>query len=321
MKKFNIKFYENRKIYFGITIALLVVGVIFNIIFGTTLDVQFKGGAMLDYSFSGEIDTGEVESIVEEVTGQNVDVGVYSSMVDTNGASSSGLSITFAGTDSITVDEQNAITSAILEKYPDSGLVIEETTSVDRTVGTTFFAKCLVAVAITFVLLVIYIAFRFRKIGGASAGIISIIALLHDVILVYFTFVVFRMPINDNFIAVILTILGYSLNNTIIIYDRMRENQRLYSDLSRTVLVNRSIGETLSRTINTTLTTIAAVAVICVVAVVCHVESILSFSFPLLIGMISGTYSTIFVACPLWTIWQDHKAKRQPKRKAVTSTR
>ena len=111
MKKFNIKFYENRKIYFGITITLLVVGVIFNIIFGTTLDVQFKGGAMLDYSFSGEIDTGEVESIVEEVTGQNVDVGVYSSMVDTNGASSSGLSITFAGTDSITVDEQNAITS------------------------------------------------------------------------------------------------------------------------------------------------------------------------------------------------------------------
>ena len=66
MKKFNIKFYENRKIYFGITIALLVVGVIFNIIFGTTLDVQFKGGAMLDYSFSGEIDTGDVESIVEQ---------------------------------------------------------------------------------------------------------------------------------------------------------------------------------------------------------------------------------------------------------------
>ncbi len=310
MKKFNIKFYENRKIYFGITIALLVVGVIFNIIFGTTLDVQFKGGAMLDYSFSGEIDTGEVESIVEEVTGQNVDVGVYSSMVDTNGASSSGLSITFAGTDSITVDEQNAITSAILEKYPDSGLVIEETTSVDRTVGTTFFAKCLVAVAITFVLLVIYIAFRFRKIGGASAGIISIIALLHDVILVYFTFVVFRMPINDNFIAVILTILGYSLNNTIIIYDRIRENRRSMGPKAKTSeLVNLSINQTLTRSVYTSLCTFVAIACVYVVGMLYGLSSVTTFALPMMVGILVGCYSSVCITGPLYVMWRNHKDK------------
>ena len=310
MKKFNIKFYENRKIYFGITITLLVVGVIFNIIFGTTLDVQFKGGAMLDYSFSGEIDTGEVESIVEEVTGQNVDVGVYSSMVDTNGASSSGLSITFAGTDSITVDEQNAITSAILEKYPDSGLVIEETTSVDRTVGTTFFAKCLVAVAITFVLLVIYIAFRFRKIGGASAGIISIIALLHDVILVYFTFVVFRMPINDNFIAVILTILGYSLNNTIIIYDRIRENRRSMGPKAKTSeLVNLSINQTLTRSVYTSLCTFVAIACVYVVGMLYGLSSVTTFALPMMVGILVGCYSSVCITGPLYVMWRNHKDK------------
>ncbi len=310
MKKFNIKFYENRKIYFGITIALLVVGVIFNIIFGTTLDVQFKGGAMLDYSFSGEIDTGEVESIVEEVTGQNVDVGVYSSMVDTNGASSSGMSITFAGTDSITVDEQNAITSAILEKYPDSGLVIEETTSVDRTVGTTFFAKCLVAVAITFVLLVIYIAFRFRKIGGASAGIISIIALLHDVILVYFTFVVFRMPINDNFIAVILTILGYSLNNTIIIYDRIRENRRSMGPKAKTSeLVNLSINQTLTRSVYTSLCTFVAIACVYVVGMLYGLSSVTTFALPMMVGILVGCYSSVCITGPLYVMWRNHKDK------------
>ena len=310
MKKFNIKFYENRKIYFGITIALLVVGVIFNIIFGTTLDVQFKGGAMLDYSFSGEIDTGEVESIVEEVTSQNVDVGVYSSMVDTNGASSSGLSITFAGTDSITVDEQNAITSAILEKYPDSGLVIEETTSVDRTVGTTFFAKCLVAVAITFVLLVIYIAFRFRKIGGASAGIISIIALLHDVILVYFTFVVFRMPINDNFIAVILTILGYSLNNTIIIYDRIRENRRSMGPKAKTSeLVNLSINQTLTRSVYTSLCTFVAITCVYVVGMLYGLSSVTTFALPMMVGILVGCYSSVCITGPLYVMWRNHKDK------------
>ena len=317
MKKFNIKFYENRKIYFGITIALLVVGVIFNIIFGTTLDVQFKGGAMLDYSFSGDIDTGEVESIVEEVTGQNVDVGVYSSMVDTNGASSSGLSITFAGTDSITVDEQNAITSAILEKYPESGLVIEETTSVDRTVGTTFFAKCLVAVAITFVLLVIYIAFRFRKIGGASAGIISIIALLHDVILVYFTFVVFRMPINDNFIAVILTILGYSLNNTIIIYDRIRENRRSMGPKAKTSeLVNLSINQTLTRSVYTSLCTFVAIACVYVVGMLYGLSSVTTFALPMMVGILVGCYSSVCITGPLYVMWRNHKDKAKAESSA-----
>lgn len=317
MKKFNIKFYENRKIYFGITIALLVVGVIFNIIFGTTLDIQFKGGAMLDYSFSGDIDTGEVESIVEEVTGQNVDVGVYSSMVDTNGASSSGLSITFAGTDSITVDEQNAITSAILEKYPESALVIEETTSVDRTVGTTFFAKCLVAVAITFVLLVIYIAFRFRKIGGASAGIISIIALLHDVILVYFTFVVFRMPINDNFIAVILTILGYSLNNTIIIYDRIRENRRSMGPKAKTSeLVNLSINQTLTRSVYTSLCTFVAIACVYVVGMLYGLSSVTTFALPMMVGILVGCYSSVCITGPLYVMWRNHKDKAKAESSA-----
>ena len=96
----------------------------------------------------------------------------------------------------------------------------------------------------------------------------------------------------------------------------MRENQRLYSaSMTREQLVNRSIGETLSRTINTTLTTILAIVVICIVAVVCNVESILSFSFPMLIGMISGTYSTIFLVCPLWNMWQEHKSKKTVKTK------
>ena len=316
MKKFNIKFYENRKIYFGITIALFAIGIIFNIIFGTTLDIQFKGGAMLDYTYTGEISTSDVESIVEEVTGQNVDIRVYSSMVDTNGANTNGMSITFAGTDSITVDQQDAISSAILEKYPDSALTIEETSSVDRTVGTSFFAKCLIAVAIAFVLLVIYIAFRFRKIGGASAGIISIIALLHDVLLVYFTFVIFRMPINDNFIAVILTILGYSLNNTIIIYDRIRENRRVLGPKAKTSeLVNLSINQTLTRSIYTSLCTFVAIACVYVVGVVYGLSSVTTFALPMMVGILVGCYSSVCITGPLYVMWRNYKDKTSVKAK------
>lgn len=316
MKKFNIKFYENRKIYFGITIALLAIGIIFNIIFGTTLDIQFKGGAMLDYTYTGEISTSDVESIVEDVTGQNVDIRVYSSMVDTNGANTNGMSITFAGTDSITVDQQDAISSAILEKYPDSALTVEETSSVDRTVGTSFFAKCLIAVAITFVLLVIYIAFRFRKIGGASAGIISIIALLHDVLLVYFTFVIFRMPINDNFIAVILTILGYSLNNTIIIYDRIRENRRALGPKAQTSeLVNLSINQTLTRSIYTSLCTFVAIGCVYVVGMAYGLTSVTTFALPMMVGILVGCYSSVCITGPLYVMWRNYKDKISVKAK------
>ena len=316
MKKFNIKFYENRKIYFGITIALFVIGIIYNIIFGTTLDIQFKGGAMLDYTYTGEISTSDVESIVEDVTGQNVDIRVYSSMVDTNGANTNGMSITFAGTDSITVDQQDAISSAILEKYPDSALTVEETSSVDRTVGTSFFAKCLIAVAITFVLLVIYIAFRFRKIGGASAGIISIIALLHDVLLVYFTFVIFRMPINDNFIAVILTILGYSLNNTIIIYDRIRENRRALGPKAQTSeLVNLSINQTLTRSIYTSLCTFVAIGCVYVVGMAYGLTSVTTFALPMMVGILVGCYSSVCITGPLYVMWRNYKDKISVKAK------
>ena len=312
----NIKFYENRKIYFGITIALFAIGIIFNIIFGTTLDIQFKGGAMLDYTYTGEISTSDVESIVEEVTGQNVDIRVYSSMVDTNGANTNGMSITFAGTDSITVDQQDAISSAILEKYPDSALTIEETSSVDRTVGTSFFAKCLIAVAIAFVLLVIYIAFRFRKIGGASAGIISIIALLHDVLLVYFTFVIFRMPINDNFIAVILTILGYSLNNTIIIYDRIRENRRALGPKAQTSeLVNLSINQTLTRSIYTSLCTFVAIGCVYVVGMAYGLTSVTTFALPMMVGILVGCYSSVCITGPLYVMWRNYKDKTSVKAK------
>lgn len=314
MKKFNIRFYENRKIYFTITIALLVLGVIFNVIFGTTLDIQFKGGVMLEYAYSGTIDTSEVESAVESATGQNADVRIYENLADANGNPENSLSISFAGTDSITVEQQEEIANQISQAYPDANLRIEETSSVDRTVGTTFFAKCLVAVAITFVLLVIYIAFRFRKIGGASAGIISIIALLHDVVLVYFTFVVFRMPINDNFIAVILTILGYSLNNTIIIYDRIRENRRVLGPKAKTSeLVNLSINQTLTRSIYTSLCTFVAIACVYVVGVIYGLTSVTTFALPMMVGVLVGCYSSVCITGPLYVMWRNYKDKKKAR--------
>ena len=213
MKKFDFDFYKNRKILFGISIGLMVIGLIFNFIRGTKMDIQFVGGAMIKYSVDGEVDTDEIASLVKEETGRDVSVALSK----TFGTDANQVTLSFAGNEAVTLDEQQAIAQSLSDAYADRTFNVVESSSVDPTMGVKFFQKCLVCLLITFVILLVYIALRFKKIGGLSAGVTALIALVHDVLLVYFAFVIFGFSINDIFIAVILTILGYSLNDTIVI--------------------------------------------------------------------------------------------------------
>ena len=171
-----------------------------------------------------------------------------------------------------------------------------------------FFLKCLVAIVLASVFLLIYVAIRFRKIGGWSAGVMGLIALLHDVLVAYFVFVIFRIPLDDNFVAVVLSILGYSLNATIVIYDRVRENRRIMSsDATIGEVVNRSINQSMSRSVNTSLCVFVAIAVVTVLALANNLSSIVSFALPMMLGVLSGFYSSTFIAGPLWVLWKERK--------------
>ena len=265
MKKFDFDFYKNRKILFGISIGLMVIGLIFNFIRGTKMDIQFVGGAMIKYSVDGEVDTDEIASLVKEETGRDVSVALSK----TFGTDANQVTLSFAGNEAVTLDEQQAIAQSLSDAYADRTFNVVESSSVDPTMGAKFFQKCLVCLLITFVILLVYIALRFKKIGGLSAGVTALIALVHDVLLVYFAFVIFGFSINDIFIAVILTILGYSLNDTIVIYDRIRENRKLSPTKSPDALpaiVNKSLNQTMTRSILTSLTTFMALLVIYIVA-------------------------------------------------------
>jgi preprotein translocase SecF subunit len=158
-------------------------------------------------------------------------------------------------------------------------------------------------------MMVFYIGVRFRKISGWSAGITAVIALTHDLIIVFAVFLLLRIPLNANFIAVCLTILGYSLNDTIVIYDRIRENRRIYGGAMPTEdLVSLSLNQSVFRTLMTTATTAAAMGVVSVVAYLYNVTSILSFSVPMIAGLLSGVYSSLCIAPLLWVVWQQKKA-------------
>ena len=163
---------------------------------------------------------------------------------------------------------------------------------------------------ITAVLVVIYVGIRFRRIGGVSAAVTALITLVFDVLVTFFTCIIFRLQIDSNYIAVVLTILGYSLNDTIVIYDRVRENERLNPGMEIGELVNDSINKVKIRNIVTSLTTFIAVITIVVVSELFGLSSLRTFAIPMAFGIISGGASSLFIAGPLWVIWKRHKAKK-----------
>ncbi len=314
-------FYSKRKIFFGISIAIILVGIVCNIIFGVSLDIQFSGGSMMSYTYSGDIDEDEMKDLIQELTPDDQVTFSISQNIASDGGNGYYVTIEFSGTEAVSSESRAAITEALEEAYPDNNFEFSEYSSVDATMGSKFFAKCLVAVAIACVLMVVYVAFRFKKIGGWSAGVMGLVALFHDMLIVYFTFVIFQMPIDSNFIAVILMILGYSLNDTVVIYDRIRENRAKMGP--RTPLVdvyNKSISQCIKRTICTSITTLVAIGCVYVVCLIFSITSIQSFALPMMVGIVSGCYSSICVACPLWVMWQNKKKQDKENGKPVAKT-
>ncbi len=310
MKQFHIRFYESRKIYFSISIGIMLIGLIFNFVFGTKLDIKFTGGAVIKYSYTGtDINPDKVEELAQQATGKQADVTINTNVKDANGKTAGNqITISFAGTSALTLAQQQAIAAKITSQYPKANLAVVESNSIDPSMGRDFLLKCLCAVLLAVLLLIIYIAFRFKKIGGMSAGVMAIIALLHDVAMVYFTFVIFRFPLDDNFIAVVLTILGYSLNDTIIVYDRIRENRKLLGPKTdSSVLVNTSINQTFTRSLYTAGCTFSSIAIVAIVGAFFGLTSVVTFALPMMVGIITGCYSSVCVAGPLYIMWQKHK--------------
>ena len=301
MKKFDFDFIGKRKIFFIIPIVIAVITILTALIAGVPVDIEFKGGTMLTYSYVGDLDTKAVQTAVQNMNLGTVGVTTGSAF----GTDLETVQISFSSDEGLTADVQASVTDTLVAAYPDNTLELVNSQDVNPSSGFSFFLKCFVAVIFSFVLLVIYIAFRFKNIGGWSAGVFAIVALFHDVFMVFASFVFLRLPVDANFMAVILTILGYSINSTIVMFDRVRENRKLYGKkYTIPELVNVSINQTLGRSIKTTITTGVAVLAMCVVALICGVESIVSFVFPLFVGLIAGAYSSIFISGPLWAMWK-----------------
>ena len=312
MKK-DLNFIGKSKIFFGISLAIIAIGLICNIIFGATLDIQFKGGTIVTYGFVGEIDQEALKDTIQSATPENqVSFTITQDIMNnTEDQQAYSVSIQFSGNESVSSETVGTITDALEEKFPENNFQYKENSSVEAAMGLKFLLKCLTAVAIASVLMVIYVTIRFKRIGGLSAGVMALVALFHDVAMIYFMYVIFRMPIDSNFIAVVLMIIGYSLNDTIVIYDRVREERRIAGPKADIADVfNHSASAVMSRTIATSVTTLVAIGTVYVVALIFNLSSVQAFALPMMIGIVSGCYSSLCIAGPLWVAWNKRGSKK-----------
>lgn len=274
----------------SVSVAIMIVGLVMAIVFGgLNMGIDFTGGTILTLDLKQDFDS----DVISAAMAAN---GISNTPVVKSGSNPQQqyYAVVRMRTLDDDVAENNlrqAILAEVRKTYPDA------TSTVDR-VGAVASAELVrnafFSVLIASVLMLIYIWFRFEWMYGISA----VLALMHDVALMIAAMAILRIEINSSFIAAVLTIVGYSINNTIVVFDRIRENVHRTSrrGKDREQLVNTSIQETLLRSINTSVTTLLTITCVYILGV----ASIKEFSLPIIIGLIGGTYSSIFLAAPMW---------------------
>lgn len=300
-----IPFYQKKYLFAIISGFVILSGIAGCFFYGVKLDTQFKGGAVLSYSVSEQADTGKIQEAIEKQTKRPVTVQIK----EDNMTGLKRLSVTLAGNAGISPEEQKSITDTINSTVGKNDAKLSETFVVEPYIGAKALKNAAAAIILSLIFIVVYVWIRFSVISGLSAGITAMIALVHDVFVVFFAFVLFQIPLNDAFVAVVLTIIGYSINDTIVIYDRIRENRKHDSKMPVDTLVNVSTSQTLGRSINTSATTGICVLILMVASVYFHIESIMEFSLPMFFGILTGCYSSICVAGTLWAMWEKKKGK------------
>ncbi len=292
-------FYGKRRIYYIISAAIMIIGIAFSFINGVKLDITFSGGAKITYGYTGaEINPDEVAKLVKSTLDREATVQNAVGYED----SANSLVVSLAGTKSLTTEEQDKLYDALNKKYKENKLTQGSTTNVEAAIGNRFLKNGLIAIGLAAIFIIFYVTIRFAVVSGFTAAITALIALLHDIALVFFVFVIFKMPINDGFIAVVLTILGYSVNDTLVIFDRIRENRRLANGnkLPLNDLVNKSIKQSFARTLNTSLMSLTAIILVLAFAIFKGIDSIVYFALPMAVGIVSGCYSSTLIAPCIW---------------------
>lgn len=298
MKKIRFDIIKNRKIYYIVSLVIILAGVIgFVVNGGFNLDIDFTGGTTMSIEMGEGLDRAKldrVETVAEQVLGEKP------SVVQKAGDSESLLVIK---TRELDTEQRDTLFQAIKEEFSLAVEAPESTENVSATVGEDIRNRAVLSVSVAAVLMLIYISIRFEFMSGVAA----VVALLHDVLVMLAAYAIFQIPMSSTFIAAMLTIIGYSINATIIVFDRTRENRK--KDFKRPFeeVAEESIWQTMTRSINTTVTTLLTITMVYIFGV----TSVRNFALPLIIGIIAGLYSSIFLSSSIWTSLRGLRRKKK----------
>ena len=297
--------FMNKSKYFMIFSGLvIVVAVIIGLVLGgLNLGIDFTGGSILTIEMGEEFEISDVEDAIVQ-NGVSLDMVqiLKAKEVDSDSLTQAVIRMQELPEEMNDATVREAIITSLSQTYPAvSGGEVE---SVGGVTTGEIIANAFLSIVIAAVLMLIYIWIRFELFSGIAA----LTALVHDVLIMTAVVTIARVQINSSYIAACLTIVGYSINDTIVLFDRIRENNKKYSikDKTRAQVADISIRETLSRTINTSVTTLVTILALYIFGV----ESIKEFALPLIIGLISGTYSSIFIASPVWVKLMAYKHRK-----------
>lgn len=301
----NVDFVGKRKAAFIVSLVVIGLGVL-SLLFhgGPLLSIDFEGGLLLQIRFEKPVNISQVRDIMVETGHPSAEIQMF-------GAETEVL-IRIKGTEGTTetVEGKNPLVQEIMstfaEKLPDNKSLIDRQEQVGPKVGEELKGQALLAILYSLLGIILYIWWRFEF----KFGIAAVIALFHDVLITVGIFSLINKEISLTIIAALLTIVGYSLNDTIVVFDRIRENSRTLRRKPYSEILNTSINQTLSRTVLTSGTTMLVVLSLAIFGG----AVIRDFAIALLIGVVVGTYSSVFVAAPVLVEWQAYQEQQQKVR-------
>ncbi len=286
-----LKIMEKTKIWFSISLIIIVIGMGFLCFRGLNFGIDFKGGTDVSIQLNENINKDDVDAIVKS----------YAPDSSTNTSDNYEYEIKSADLDS---DKLASIMTDLKNKYGLTDTALLTQSEIGASVGKELTQNSILALLAAFAVMLIYIAIRFEF----KFGVAAIAATIHDILITLSVYSIFHISVNTPFIAAMLTIVGYSMNDTIVIFDRIRENAKKMRRAKSIEVADVSITETIERSIYTSLAT-----VVTIIAMNVLVPSVREFTIPLLIGIISGAYSSICIASPIWVYLKDKIGNKKGK--------
>lgn len=309
MKQF--KYTEKSKFFAIVSLVLVLAGIVGLLIHGgLSYGIDFTGGTTIQLDMQGaDFATDDIEEIVSGIIGEG---DVQAQLVD-GGKSVSVKTIELPYDEGGANEKLENIFSQIEEKYSIEIPASERNvTTISAGTSKKILTDSLYAVLIAVALMLLYITIRFEFLSGVSA----VVGLLHNIVIMIGFYALFKIPVNNSFVAAILTIVGYSINNTIVIFDRVRENNRKNRNADYEEIADTSIAQSLNRTINSSITTLITIGMLYILGV----NSIREFALPIIIGIVAGTYASIFLCAPLWVKMKNGVANNRRKKAANKNT-